>query len=238
MRLDKYLHDTGYGSRKEIRRAVAKGRVMVGGEVTRDPGAQLVPEMEVTFDGELVVYQKYHTLMLHKPAGFVSARKDPVLKTVLDLLPDHFHRLKMAPVGRLDVDTTGLLLVTNDGQLSHRLTSPKYGVAKVYIFTYTGDLVADAVERVEEGLELGDFVALPASLSFLGPGLGRLVLQEGKYHQVKRMVAALGGQVSQLKRVAFGPLSLPDDLAPGDWRYLTEEESQALEGLGEKEASR
>lgn len=235
MRLDKFLHDTGYGSRKEIRKAVARGQVELEGELVKDPAMQVDESALVLFDGEEVRYRKQHTLLLYKPAGVLSATKDSFHETVMDLLPEQFMRLKLAPVGRLDIDTTGLLLITNDGQLSHRLTSPKYEVPKVYEFSYEGKLAADASERVAEGIDLGDFYTKPGQLTFLGDGRARLRIHEGKFHQVKRMVQALGGEVTALERTVFGPLVLPEDMDPGEWRYLTEEELESLQAASQKE---
>lgn len=238
MRLDKFLHDAGYGSRKEIRQAIVRGRVAVEGETIKDPGAQVCESSPVSYDGVQVAYRKYHTLLMHKPEGTVSARKDALHPTVLDLLPSTMAGLDISPVGRLDKDTTGLLILTNDGRLSHRLTSPKQGVEKVYEFRYEGTLAPDAPAQVKAGLDLGDMQCLPGDLTLLGPGYGRLTICEGKFHQVKRMLAQLGGEVTQLARVQFGPLALPDDLAPGDWRYATPEEVDTLEKAASKETSR
>lgn len=228
MRLDKYLHDLGYGSRKEIDRLLVRQNVTVDGVRVKKGSVQVQPESSVAIDGDELVYAPTVWLMLHKPAGVITATEDRCHDTVMDLLPERFARMQVTPVGRLDKDTTGLLLLTNDGALAHRLLSPKRHVAKVYDVRYEGTLVPDAVVRCAAGIDLNDFTSAPATLILLGEGHCQLTLREGKFHQVKRMLHALGGVVVALKRVAFGGLELDDALAPGQWRLLSEQEIAQL----------
>lgn len=228
MRLDKYLHDLGFGSRKEIGRLLSRQEVCVDGVRVKQGAAKVTPSSVVTLDGEVLVYAPTVWLMLNKPAGVITAARDARDETVMDLLPERFARMQVMPVGRLDKDTTGLLLLTNDGALAHRLLSPKRHVEKVYEITYEGSLVPDAVARCAAGIDLGDFTTAPAALTILSEGRARLVLREGKFHQVKRMFHALGGVVTVLTRSAFGSLLLDEGLAQGEWRPLTEEEIAVL----------
>ena len=224
MRLDKYLHDLGFGSRKEIDHLLARRQVTVDGARVKKGATQVKPESVVAIDGELLVYAPTVWLMLNKPA----ATEDAHHETVMDLLPERFARMQVAPVGRLDKDTTGLLLLTNDGALAHRLLSPKRHVEKIYDVCYEETLVPDAVARCAAGIDLGDFTSAPAALALLEEGHCRLTLREGKFHQVKRMLHALGGVVVALERVAFGGLALDAALAAGQWRLLSEDEVAQL----------
>ena len=232
MRLDKYLADMDRGTRSELKRIIRKGRVQVNGTVVKDPGFALdETTADVLLDGEPVVYQKNAYILMNKPAGVVSATKDPQETTVLDLLGETVRR-DLFPVGRLDKDTEGLLLLTNDGALAHRLLSPKKHVDKVYFAKLDGPLSEDAVRLIEEGIEIRDeepFRALPAKISLSEDRTeARLTIREGKFHQVKRMFAAAGRKVLYLKRLSMGPLSLDAELHPGEWRYLTGEEKEML----------
>lgn len=228
MRLDRYLHDLGIAARKDLAAAIRRGAVEVDGVVERRPNAQVSTDSQVSYGGQMLTYRAKHYLMLHKPGEIITATTDAREKTVLDLLPASVQRLKVAPVGRLDRDTTGLLLFTNDGALAHKLLSPKRHVSKIYAVTYSGTLPADAETQVAEGLELSDFTTAPALLRRCGTQQLELTITEGKFHQVKRMMHALGCEVESLTRIAFGPLQLPEDLAPGQWRYLSAEEEAAL----------
>lgn len=228
MRLDKYLHDLGFGSRKEIDHLLARRQVTVDGARVKKGATQVKPESVVAIDGELLVYAPTVWLMLNKPAGVITATEDARHETVMDLLPERFARMQVAPVGRLDKDTTGLLLLTNDGALAHRLLSPKRHVEKIYDVRYEETLVPDAVARCAAGIDLGDFTSAPAALALLEEGHCRLTLREGKFHQVKRMLHALGGVVVALERVAFGGLALDAALDAGQWRLLSEDEVAQL----------
>lgn len=233
-RLDKILSGTGRWSRREVKDLVKAGRVTADGTVVRRPEEKFDRAATVlAVDGEPVDGEKYVYLMLHKPGGVLSATEDPKQPTVLDLLPPHLRRVGLFPVGRLDKDTEGLLLLTNDGPLGHRLLAPKKHVDKVYFVRVDGKLDQEDSAAFRAGMTLGDGLqCLPAELEVLeSPDTGLVTLREGKYHQVKRMLAARGKPVIYLKRLSMGPIALDQDLAPGAWRPLTEAEREALEGL-------
>ena len=230
MRLDKAAALTGM-TRTEARKAIAAGRVQVNGQAARDAGMQVEPR-DVTVDGRPVEAPGEIYLMIHKPAGGVTATEDRTLPTVSDLLPEAVRRRGPGPVGRLDRDVTGLVLMTTNGQLAHRLISPKWKAEKVYRARCEGELTEADVEAFASGLELSDFVARPAKLEILSAGDGRsladVVLTEGKFHQVKRMFAAVGHPLIALERLRIGPIELDGTLAPGEWRMLTAEEVALL----------
>ena len=228
MRLDKLLARLGEASRSGCRELLRTGRVRVNGETVRS-GAYPVPEGAiVTLDGQALDCRMDRYLMMNKPAGALTAKEDPRQRTVMDLLPPAYVSLGCMPVGRLDKDTTGLLLLTTDGELAHRLISPARHVDKVYEARVEGELQQKDVEAFAAGIPLGDFTALPAKLEILAPDLGRVTVQEGKFHQVKRMFGAVGKPVKELRRLRFGPLPLDETLKPGGYRELNEEETAAL----------
>ncbi len=229
-RLDKLLANTGRWSRREVKQLCRGGRVTVDGMVERKSETKVALGSVLAVDGALVEVGATVWLMLHKPAGLVSATEDARERTVLSLLPQSYQRMGLFPVGRLDKDTEGLLLLTNDGALAHRLLSPKRHVNKVYYVEVDGTLDQKDQAAFSAGMTLADGTrCLPAGLRLLGGGKGEVTLHEGKYHQVKRMLAARGKPVIYLKRVAFGPLSLDGDLPKGAWRHLRREEHAALE---------
>lgn len=238
MRLDKYLHDLGFGSRKDIDRLLHHRKVTVDGEYVKKGAVHISMDSEVRVNEELLAYEPVVWIMLNKPAGVVSAVKDAQDETVLDLLPERFAHMRVVPVGRLDKDTTGLLLLTNDGALAHRIMRPKSEIMKTYVVEYEETLQADAVERCTTGIDLGDFVTAPARLVLGEAGHCTLSISEGKFHQVKRMLHELGGVVVGLSRLAIGRLSLDSQLAPGEWRLLTVDEIDILQqdARGEKVA--
>lgn len=228
MRLDKLLSNLGVASRAECRRLLRAGRVRVAGECWRD-GARNVPEgAEICMDGVPLDTRTVRHLMLNKPAGVLTATEDGKQATVMELLPALYRACGCMPVGRLDKDTTGLLLLTTDGTLAHRLITPERHVDKVYEAEVEGALEEADIAAFAQGIPLKDFTALPARLEILGPGRGRVTVREGKYHQVKRMFGARGKPVLRLHRTAFGPLALDAGLAPGKYRELTEKEIAAL----------
>ena len=229
IRLDKLLADTGRWSRKEAKLLIKQGRVSVQGAVERAPERKVDPEvLQVEVDGIPAAWSRFHYYMLHKPAGVLTATEDKRQQTVLDLLPGELRR-NLFPVGRLDKDTTGLLLLTDDGALAHRLLSPKYHVDKVYLAEIDGTVDQSDIDAFHSGMALGDGeVCLPAELESLGEGRCRVTLREGKYHQVKRMLAARGKPVLALHRYAMGDLTLDEQLAPGNYRELTPEEVKKL----------
>ena len=228
MRLDRLLANLGVCSRSECRNLLRAGRIGVNGAVRARPDTDIPENAEITLDGKRLDTRLTRHLMLYKPAGILTAAEDARQKTVMDLLPPMYRHLGCMPGGRLDKDTTGLLLLTTDGEMNHRLLSPKRHVDKVYLAHVDGALDENDVKAVAVGIDLGDFVSLPAKLEIVSPDIGRLTLREGKFHQVKRMFAALGKPVTQLHRCAFGPLRLDEALLPGAFRELTGEETAAL----------
>ncbi|MBQ3533352.1 MAG: rRNA pseudouridine synthase [Oscillospiraceae bacterium] len=229
-RLDKIISATGKYSRREVKLLVRQGRILVDGRPASAPEMKVDPEnTEITVDGENIGYEKFTYLMLHKPAGVLSAVEDKRQQTVLDLLPPELQKRGLSPVGRLDKDTEGLLLLTNDGELTHKLLSPKYHVDKVYYARVDGALEDADCAAFAAGMTLGDgLVCMPAGLKILSPAEALVTLQEGKFHQVKRMLAARGKPVIYLKRLAMGQLRLDENLHPGEFRFLTEEELSLL----------
>lgn len=229
-RLDKFLCGSGACTRSQGKTILKAGRVTVDGIVERDGARKIDPDTQtVCLDGEVLGGKRRVVLMLNKPAGFVTATEDPVEKTVMELLPPELRRLDVKPVGRLDKATEGLLLFTNDGDLLHRLISPKKEVPKVYYARHEGQAAQEDVQAFAAGLTLGDgTVCLPAELEPIGPGESRITLREGKYHQVRRMMASRGLTVTYLERRQEGTLTL-GDLPRGAVRELTEAEAQSLE---------
>ena len=233
-RLDKLLASTGRWSRKEVKDLVRQGRVLVNGRpVLRSEEKWEPTETELTVDGQRVDCAPFVYLMLHKPAGLLSATEDRDQRTVLDLLPEHLRRRGLFPVGRLDKDTEGLLLLTNEGGLAHDILSPKHHVDKVYYARTAGCLTEEDCRAFAAGMTLGGGLeCLPAGLEILSAGPegseGLVTLREGKFHQVKRMLAARGKPVLYLKRVRMGNLPLDPALEPGTYRYLTEDEVESL----------
>lgn len=232
LRLDKYLADMGIGTRSELKSWIRKGRVTVNGLVCKAPEQKVsISEDVVCFDNKRVGYVERVYIMLHKPAGVVSATTDKVSRTVLDLIPDK-QRKDLFPVGRLDKDTEGLLLLTNDGGLAHQLLSPKKHVDKVYYAKVSGRVTEVDVKVFSLGVDIGEEKpTLPARLKLISPGEIseiELTIQEGKFHQVKRMFEAVGKEVVYLKRLSMGSLTLDPALAPGEYRDLTQEEIDNL----------
>ena len=229
-RLDKILSTLGM-SRTDAKKAVASGRVMVDGKPERDPGRKAAPE-QVLLDGKPIVLETEIHLMIHKPAGVVTATEDKKLPTVVSLLPEKYRKRKIGPVGRLDRDVTGLVLMTTDGEMAHRLISPKWKAEKLYRATCEGMLTQADVDAFAAGLELSDFTAQPAQMTILSAGaessVADVILTEGKFHQVKRMFAAIGHPLTALERRRIGCVELDASLAPGAWRPLTAEEIAGL----------
>ena len=233
-RLDKIISATGKKSRREVREMVRQGRVLVDGKPAPAADMKVDPQTAVILlDGEPLGYEKFTYVMLHKPAGVLTATEDRRQETVLDLLPPELRRRALSPVGRLDKDTEGLLLLTNDGQLAHRLLSPKSHVDKVYYARVDGALEPGDIAAFAAGMTLGDGLeCLPAGLEILAAGETSeclVTLREGKFHQVKRMLAARGKPVEYLKRLSMGSLRLDDTLAPGEFRLLTAAEEAQLQ---------
>lgn len=235
-RLDKIIASTGKWSRREVRELARRGLVLVNGAAVRSADEKIDPECaEVTVNGEPLHYRRYTWLMLNKPAGVLSATEDGNGRTVLDLLPRELQRQGLFPVGRLDKDTEGLLLLSNEGGLAHALLSPKRHVDKVYYARAAGRLTEEDCRAFAGGLLLEDGLAcLPAKLEILSSGEEsevRVTLREGKFHQVKRMLASRGAPVLYLERIQMGGLALDPELPRGAFRFLTEEEIKGLRAL-------
>ncbi|MCI6553805.1 MAG: rRNA pseudouridine synthase [Lachnospiraceae bacterium] len=230
-RLDKFLCDRNIGSRSQVKGCIRQGMVKVNGETVCRPEAKIEEEQDrVEYCGEVLKYQKHAYYMLNKPAGVVSATRDRSCQTVTDLLKETGH-VDLFPAGRLDKDTEGLLLMTNDGELAHRLLSPRKHVEKVYYCELELPLSEQDISRLEEGVDIGEGrLTQPAKVEKTGERSIHLAITEGKFHQVKRMLLAVGNRVSYLKRIAMGSLVLDEGLKPGDWRELTEEEIKSLKG--------
>lgn len=228
-RLDKLLGHMAVGSRKEIKAMVKAGRIVVDGAPARDPGMQVDPALAtIAVDGVPLTYQQHFYVLLHKPGGVITATDDPRQRTVLDVLPAELKHRDLFPVGRLDKDTEGLLLLTTDGELGHRLLSPKWHVPKRYLARVDRPLEPGDPEAFAVGIALDDgYVTLPGRLEITGPQEGIVTIHEGKYHQVKRMFEARGKRVVYLKRLSMGPLSL-GALPCGEARPLSEEEVAAI----------
>ena len=237
IRLDKLLSSLGLGSRAQVKQMIRAGRVSAGGITAHSGDAKVSQEEIIAVDGEALDTRTQRHLMMNKPAGVLTAARDVRQQTVMDLLAPVYRGLECMPVGRLDKDTEGLLLFTTDGQAAHRLLSPQKQVQKRYLARVTGRLDQSAVKRFEEGIELEDFRALPATLNILeaedDSSLAEAIVCEGKFHQVKRMFSACGHEVTELKRLQFGPLKLDKSLAPGEYRELSANEwRQLLEAAG------
>ncbi|MCU6794816.1 rRNA pseudouridine synthase [Paenibacillus sp. WQ 127069] len=239
MRLEKLLAHAGHGTRSEIKRMVKNGLIQVNDRPIKDGGMQVHPEQDrITVDGQIVRYREFMYLMLNKPQGVISATEDSRERTVLDLLDESYAHYELFPVGRLDKDTEGLLLLTNDGKLAHNLLSPRKHVAKMYFAEVDGLVTVKDQEIFQSGVTLDDgYLTMPAQLNILeagDPDKGvvakiELTIQEGKFHQVKRMFEAVGKRVVFLKRISMGTLLLDEYLAPGAYRELTEIELAQLQ---------
>lgn len=233
-RLDKIIASTGRWSRREVKNLIRQGRVLVDGMPPRSAEEKADPEAaEIVVNGEAITYRRYTWIMLNKPAGYLSATEDGRGKTVLDLLPPELQKQKLFPVGRLDKDTEGLLLLTNQGGLAHDLLSPRHHVDKVYYTRVSGRLTEEDCAAFAAGMTLDDdLVCLPAGLEILSAGEeseARVTLREGKFHQIKRMLAQRGKPVLYLERIAMGNLPLDPGLERGKFRFLTEKEVELLQ---------
>lgn len=241
MRLDKYLVDCGLGSRTEVKRILKNKGITVNGQLEISAKYQVNESRDqVVFEGRILRYENYVYYLLNKPRGVISATEDNCHRTVLDLLDDTARQKEVFPVGRLDIDTHGLLLLTNNGPLAHAMLSPKKHVDKVYRAQIEGIMNQEDVVRFSEGIELKDFITEPAQLEIVatdevsGTSLVDITICEGKFHQVKRMVAACGKRVTDLQRLRMGPLQLDEELELGVYRRLTAEELSSLDVFGVK----
>ena len=229
LRLDKFLCDAGIGSRSQVKVFLKQGLIKVNGEIIKRPEFKVEEEQDsVTFQGKEIKYRKYVYYMLNKPKGVVSATRDNLDRTVTDLIKDSGHQ-NLFPVGRLDKDTEGLLIMTNDGDLAHRLLSPKKHVDKVYYVELDKMLTEEGRRMLETGIDIGEEKpTLPANAQRITDTSLYLTIREGKYHQVKRMLKAVGCEVTYLKRIAMGAISLDKNLPCGCYRELTEKERKKI----------
>ncbi|KXT72350.1 Ribosomal small subunit pseudouridine synthase A [Streptococcus sp. DD10] len=239
MRLDKFLVDCGVGSRTEVKQLLKQKKITVNGNDKLTGKFQLDPQKDqVFFRGEKLVYEEFCYYLLNKPKGVISATEDERHQTVIDLLDDRARHKEIFPVGRLDIDTHGLLLLTNNGKLAHAMLSPKKHVAKIYRAKIEGIMNQSDVDYFKEGIVLKDFTTLPAKLRILevdhqtAMSYVEIEIAEGKFHQIKRMVAACGKKVVDLERISMGPLELDFDLKQGEWRRLTPIELDSLKQFG------
>ncbi|MDO4465807.1 MAG: pseudouridine synthase [Bacillota bacterium] len=228
MRLDKFLADMSFGTRKEVKEIIKKKRVQINGNIITKADYKVSLDDEIYVDDDLIEYVEYEYIVLNKPQDYVCALEDryyPVIMELVDTI-----RKDLVPVGRLDVDTEGLILITNDGQMNHKLLSPKSHVDKTYYVEVDAPIPADAQEIFSQPMDLDDFITQPAKLEVLSETSANLTISEGKFHQVKRMFEKVGCTVTYLRRDKFGPLTL-GDLELGESRYLTEDEISTLQNL-------
>ncbi|MBQ8371450.1 MAG: rRNA pseudouridine synthase [Clostridia bacterium] len=231
MRIDRFLSDMGVATRRECKDAARRGLVLVDGKPVRDPSVHIDPStVSVSYCGRTVEYQRFVYVMLNKPEGYVSATEDTSLPVVTELLPDELRRRGMFPVGRLDRDTVGLMILTDDGSLAHTLLSPRHHVTKDYRFSAAEPMRDGVEDEFRDGVTLADGYECKSARIILDPDRmgGVITLTEGKYHQIKRMVASTSNRVTFLERIAFAGIGLDRTLERGEWRYLTDEECRML----------
>lgn len=226
MRLDKLLSELGKATRSEGGKLIRSGKVTVNGEVIKKPDFKIDPEKdEVSLLGEILTYRKFTYIMLNKPEGYVSATDDENEKTVLDLIDEENRRKGLFPCGRLDKSTLGLVILTNDGDGSHRVLSPKHHVSKIYKFESKFPLSESDVKALESGVDIGGYLTKPCEIKLYDNlSSGEITLTEGKYHQIKRMLEAVNNKITYLERISFGGILLDPNLKRGEWRYLTSDE--------------
>ena len=232
MRIDKFLSNMGVASRTESSKAARQGGILLNGAVVKKADVHIDPEKDVvTYLGRKIEYRKYTYILMNKPDGVVSATEDGRDKTVIDLLPEELQKLNLFPCGRLDKHTLGLVMLTDDGDLAHRLLSPKHHVKKKYYFESKFPLTEDEISYLEKGATLEDgYVTKPSEIElFENKKSGHITLVEGKYHQIKRMLESVNNKITYLERITFGPLVLDENLERGEWRFLTENEIKGLE---------
>lgn len=235
-RIDKVLSNLGFGSRKDIKKYCKEGLIKVDGKIIKDSGIHIDPEnSQITVGDEIVSYREFVYIIMNKPQGIISATEDLKDKTVVDLLDEEYNPFDVFPVGRLDKDTEGLLLLTNDGQLAHRMLSPKKKVPKTYYAKIEGRVTVEDIDKFKEGVFIDkEYKTLPAELKILKPGQIseiELTIYEGKFHQVKRMFESVNKRVIYLKRISMGTLKLDNSLGLGKYRELTEVELKQLKDL-------
>ena len=232
MRIDKFLANSGIGTRKEVKELLKKKRISVNGEAVTEAKIHIDEDSDiVTFDGERIEYKEFLYIMLNKPQDVISATDDERHRTVLDLLEESLTKVGLFPVGRLDKDTEGLLVLTNDGKMAHELLSPKKHVPKRYYVELKKPLSEEEARILENGVELETFTTKPAKVEFITEDKVYIIISEGKYHQVKRMFKCVGNRVLFLKRTGMGNLGLDENLASGEYRELTSEELELLQSF-------
>lgn len=225
MRLDKFLVELGKCTRSEGGKLIRSGKVAVNGEIIKKPDHKIDPEKDkISLFGEVLTYKKFTYIMLNKPEGYVSATDDEREKTVLDLVSDEDKRKGLFPCGRLDKNTLGLVILTNDGEGAHRLLSPKHHVEKTYKFECKFPLSGDDIKMLEGGVDIGGYLTKPCQIKMDTEAMGEITLTEGKYHQIKRMLESIDNKITYLERISFGTIKLDPSLERGEWRYLTNNE--------------
>lgn len=232
MRIDKFLSNMGIASRTESSKAARQGGILVNGVAVKGADVHIDPDKdEVIFCGRTIEYRKYTYILMNKPDGVVSATEDGKDKTVIDFLPEELQKLNLFPCGRLDKHTLGLVMLTDNGDLAHRLLSPKHHVKKKYFFESKFPLTDEEIKYLEAGATLEDgYITKPAEIELCADKKsGYITLVEGKYHQIKRMLESVNNKITYLERVTFGPLVLDESLARGEWRFLTKNEIEQLE---------
>lgn len=234
MRLDKFVSDAAALTRSESRKAIKYGRVTVDGIVAKDIAMHIPENAKVLLDGEEILYKKFVYIMLNKPRGYVSATEDKKQNTVLELLDPSYARYQLFPVGRLDLDTEGFLLLTNDGETAHNLLSPNKNFGKTYFLRLENDISDKEMDLLEKGVDIGDCVTKEAKAKRISSNEIELTITEGKFHQIKRMAKAVGNNVVYLKRLSYGELYLDKELEIGEYRCLTEEETDYLYNVHKK----
>ena len=227
MRLDKFISMLGKATRSEAGKLIRAGKATVNGIVQKAPDYKIDPDNDlVTLLGEALTYKKYTYIMLNKPEGYVSATEDPNEKTVLDLVSVEDRRRGLFPCGRLDKNTLGLVILTNDGEGAHRVLSPKHHVSKVYKFISRDPVCENDVKLLEAGVDIGGYLTKPCKIKMVSECEGEITLTEGKYHQIKRMLEAVNNKITYLERISFGGVALDPALKRGEWRYLTPNEEE------------
>lgn len=238
MRLDRFLSVTGTLSRSESKKAVRKGRVFVSGVCAKTSDIEVDPDTDkITLDGRVIEYRRFTYIILNKPEGYVSATDDAKERTVLELLPDELRKFNLFPCGRLDKYTLGLMLITDDGELSHKLLAPKSHVEKSYRFGSERGVGEEERVKLENGVYIqGGYLTKPAKLTLDSEGAssGVITIREGKYHQIKQMFEATSNKITYLERISFGPLTLDEKLKRGEWRFLREDEISSLNSAVDK----
>lgn len=234
MRLDKFVSDAAALTRSESRKAIKSNRVTVDGTVAKDIAMHIPEDASVFLDGEEIFYKKFVYIMLNKPQGYVSATEDKKQKTVLELLDPSYARYQLFPVGRLDIDTEGFLLLTNDGETAHNLLSPNKNFGKTYFLRLEKDISDEEMNLLEKGVDIGDCVTKEAKAKRISSNEIELTITEGKFHQIKRMAKAVGNNVVYLKRLSYGELYLDKKLEIGEYRPLSDKETQYLYNVHKK----